>query len=279
MKVMDSRVAGRRLNCRPVMVVVALVLLAAVAHAAQRAAESVNSGGAAAASASYRAHDSIGQHAIGPMGQGATLRIHDGFWLGLPGVNVPVEGTVFASLTECGTALLRWTIGSLAGVVGINVYRANAEHGDYARLNAASLPVESPGSYEDATLWPGSTFWYEVRAVHADGAEEAVAGSPTFVTTPGVLVLRLYPAMPNPGAGARTLRFDVPEHEGTVLLAVYNIRGQLVRSLVDGPLERGRHERVWDGADGRGAGVAAGVYFARLEVEGRSLTEKALVVR
>jgi hypothetical protein len=257
----------------------AVLLLAASAAAVQRAVESVNSGGLAATSASYRAHDSIGQHAIGPLGQGATLRIYDGFWLGLPGINVPVEGIVLASLTEEGTAIIRWTVGSLAEVVGFNVYRATDEHGEYVRTNDAPLPVASPGSYEDATVWPGTTFWYEVRALHADGAEEAVAGSPTSVTTPGVLTLALYPPRPNPGAGSRALQFDVPDHTGPMHLALYNIRGQRVRTLVDGPVDRGRQQCIWDGTDDSGAIVATGIYFARLEVDGRAKVEKVVVLR
>jgi hypothetical protein len=257
----------------------AVLLLAAPAGAIERAAESVNGGGRAATSASYRMHDSIGQGAIGPLGQGATLRIYDGFWLGLPGINVPVEGIVFAVLNSEGSAVLRWTVGSLAEIVGFNVYRATDEDGEYVRLNDEPLPTQAPGSYEDATVWPETTFWYEVRALHAGGAEEVIAGSPASITTPGTLVLALYPTRPNPGAGPRTIQFDVPGHWGPVRLTLYNIRGQRVRALVDGPVERGRQERVWDGTDDAGRTVAAGIYFARLAVDGRTDDQKVLVLR
>lgn len=257
----------------------AFLSLAAPAAAVERAVESVNSGGLASTSASYRAHDSIGQHAIGSVGQGATLRIYDGFWLGLPGINVPVEGVVFAVLADDDRAVLRWTVGSLAEVAGFNVYRATDERGEYARVNPEPIAAQSPGSYEDAGLWPETTFWYEVRALHANGTEEVVAGSPASVTTPGTLVLALYPPRPNPGAGPRTIQFDIPDHVGPVHLALYNVRGQRVRTLVDGSVERGRRESVWDGTNDAGADVATGVYFVRLVVDGRALTEKTLVIR
>jgi len=272
---------GRRSGAPVVFVscALAVVLLAAPAGAIERAAESVNGGGRAATSASYKLHDSIGQGAVGPLGQGATLRIYDGFWLGLPGINVPVEGIVLASLTGDGKAVIRWTVGSLAEVVGFNVYRATDEHGEYVRLNDQPLPTQSPGSYEDAPIWPGTTFWYEVRTVRSGGAEEAIAGSPASITTPGTLVLRLYPPRPNPGAGSRTVQFDVPDHVGPVSLVLYNIRGQRVRTLVDGAVERGRQERIWDGADETGVTVAAGIYFARLDVDGRTDDQKIVVLR
>jgi len=257
----------------------AAVLLAAAAAAIERAAESVNSGGAPSASVSYRAHDSVGQHAIGPLGQSATLRIHDGFWLGLPGINVPVEGIVYAALTDQGVVAVRWTVASLADVVGFNVYRSPEEPCDYSLLTPEPLPPSSPGLYEDATTWPGTTFWYEVRALLADGTEETVTGSPASVATTGTLLLALYAPRPNPSAGPTTLRFDVPQHSGPVSVVIYNILGRRVRSLVSGPLERGRHERTWDGLDDAGHPVAAGVYFGRLAVGGSHDDEKLLIVR
>jgi hypothetical protein len=177
---MTGNVSGRRAGTVLMFVscALAVLLLSVAAPAVERAAESVNGGGRAATSASFRMHDSVAQGAIGPVGQGATIRIYDGFWLGLPGINVPVEGVVFAVLSEAGTAVLRWTVGSLADVTGFNVYRATEEDGPYAKLNAEPLSAGSPGSFEDTTIWPETTFWYEVRALLVDGTEDAVTGSP-----------------------------------------------------------------------------------------------------
>jgi hypothetical protein len=278
---MTGNVSGRRPDAALPLVscALAVLLLAPAAFAVERAAESVNGGGRAANSASFRMHDSIAQGAIGPVGQGATIRIYDGFWLGLPGINVPVEGAVFAVLSDAGSAVVRWTVGSLVDVTGFNVYRATDEDGLYARLNDELLPVQSPASFEDTTIWPETTFWYEVRALLVDGTEDAVTGSPTSVTTAGSLVLALYPPRPNPGAGSRTFQLDIPDHAGTVRLAVYNVSGRCVRTVLDGPVERGRCERSWDGADESGRIVATGVYFARLTVDGRTDDQKILVLR
>jgi hypothetical protein len=257
----------------------AVLLLSPAVSAVERAAESVNSGGLPATSVSYKAHDSVAQGAIGPLGQGATIRIYDGFWLGLPGINVPVEGAMSAALSDAGAAVLRWTVGSLADVTGFNVYRATEEDGPYARLNNALLAVQSPASFEDTTIWPETTFWYEVRALLVDGTEDVITGSPASVTTAGSLVLRLYPPRPNPGTGSRTFLLDIPDHAGPVRLAVYNVSGQCVRTVLDGAVERGRYECVWDGMDASGRAIATGVYFVRLEVDGRTDDQKIMVLR
>jgi hypothetical protein len=48
--------------------------------------------------------------------------------------------------------------------------------------------------------------------------------------------------------------------------------------MVSGPMERGRHERVWDGRDEVGRRAATGVYFARLSVDGRTSEQKVMLV-
>jgi len=257
----------------------ALLALSPPALAIKRGAESVNCGGAASASASYRAHDTIAQCPIGPVGEGAGLRIYDGFWLTLPGINVPVQGAVFAALTESGTPVVRWTVGSLADIAGFDVYRATDEEGPFIKLNDDPVPAESPGSFEDTTFWPETTFWYEVRALFPDGTEDVVAGSPAEIRTGGRLALTLYPLRPNPTSGLTTVSFDIPDHSGLIDLVIYNVRGQRVCTVVEGTVDRGRHERTWDGNDDHGGPVASGVYFARLLVDGKSSDQKVMVLR
>ena len=265
---------------------VALVCLAAVvlaltspALAIKRGAESVNCGGAASQSASYKAHDTIAQCPIGPVGEGGGMRIYDGFWLSLPSMNVPVEGAVFAVLSDAGSPVIRWTMGTLGGIAGIDVYRATNEEGPYELVNDAPLAPESPGSFEDTTAWPQTTFWYEVRALYTGGDEDVVAGSPARVTTEGRLTLVLHPLRPNPTSGSTSISFDIPDHAGPVHLVIYNVRGQVVRTVLDGPVDRGRHERAWDGSDDHGRQVASGVYFARLMVGGKTSDQKVMVLR
>lgn len=62
-------------------------------------------------------------------------------------------------------------------------------------------------------------------------------------------------------------------------LHVYNERGQLVRTLVDAALDRGRHLARWDGSDTKGNRMPSGVYFVRLEVDGKARTAKVLLAR
>ena len=72
---------------------------------------------------------------------------------------------------------------------------------------------------------------------------------------------------PNPFNPRTTISFAVPV-AGQVSLRVMDVRGQLVRTLIDESIAAGRHARIWDGADSRGRPVASGVYLYRLEFHG-----------
>jgi hypothetical protein len=191
----------------------------------------------------------------------------------------PVEGALFASVTEAGTAMLRWTVASLADIEGFDVLRATSHEGPFTKVNDEAIAPTSPCSYEDKSVWPETTFWYEVRARLAGGAQDALQGSPISVTTGGRLAATLHRPVPNPFSSTTTLRFDVPSHAGRVRLAIYNIAGRLVKTLAGDETERGRHSVEWNGTDEHGRRVSHGVYFARLEVGAELRRQKIVVVR
>jgi hypothetical protein len=66
---------------------------------------------------------------------------------------------------------------------------------------------------------------------------------------------------------------------GPVRLRVYDIRGRLIRTLVDGEAPRNNCDVVWNGRADGGHRVGAGVYFVRLEAGGEVRTQKIAVVR
>ncbi len=69
---------------------------------------------------------------------------------------------------------------------------------------------------------------------------------------------------PNPFNPATTIPVVVPAEAGDVDLTIYNVLGQPVRQVWAGPLTAGEHRLAWDGRDGQGQPVAAGVYVVRL---------------
>jgi subtilisin family serine protease len=83
---------------------------------------------------------------------------------------------------------------------------------------------------------------------------------------------------PNPFNPAASIDYALAER-GPVRLAIYDVNGRRVRTLVDGAQQAGPQNATWDGrADGGGA-MPSGVYFARLTAAGRSISRKLVLIR
>jgi len=84
---------------------------------------------------------------------------------------------------------------------------------------------------------------------------------------------RLEQNLPNPFNPATIIRFNLPQAE-RVHLAIYNLRGELVRTLVDGNLPAGAHAFTFEAS-----GLATGVYFYRMTTERFSEVKKMLLAK
>ncbi len=84
-------------------------------------------------------------------------------------------------------------------------------------------------------------------------------------------------AYPNPFNPNTNLFFNLPK-SGKVELAVYNIKGQKVRSLVNETLKAGDHTIIWNGKDNRQKSCASNIYFVRLKVNGKTTNVKKITL-
>lgn len=86
------------------------------------------------------------------------------------------------------------------------------------------------------------------------------------------------PAAPNPFTGTARIAFAL-RARARVTLRVYDVRGAMIRVLLDEERDLGRHQAIWDGRDAAGRAQPAGVYFYRLLSGGAASTRKVLLVR
>ena len=76
----------------------------------------------------------------------------------------------------------------------------------------------------------------------------------------------LKPNYPNPFNQMTTIVYDIPENEPIpVTMKIYNIRGQLIKVLVDDIKEAGRYAVQWDGRDENISEMASGIFFCVLK--------------
>ena len=92
------------------------------------------------------------------------------------------------------------------------------------------------------------------------------------------LVYGLAQNFPNPFNPQTEIRFELP-HAGNTRLRVYDLRGRLVKDLVSGHMDAGRHSVVWKGRDNGGRQVASGVYYYKIDSGKFSETKRMTLVK
>ena len=84
---------------------------------------------------------------------------------------------------------------------------------------------------------------------------------------------------PNPFNPTTLISFSIPE-ESNIELTIFNIKGQKIKTLVNSNLEQGNHSIIWSGNDKLNKPVSSGVYFYKLNVNGRTeATKKMLLLK
>jgi len=83
---------------------------------------------------------------------------------------------------------------------------------------------------------------------------------------------------PNPFNPETTISFSLPE-DAAIELAIYNIKGKKVKTLVSGHLDAGDHESIWYGRDDEGKQVSSGVYFYKLKSDRYTTTKKCVLMK
>ena len=83
---------------------------------------------------------------------------------------------------------------------------------------------------------------------------------------------------PNPFNPETTISFELSK-PGNVVLNIYNLKGELVKMLINNQMSNGKHSIVWDGKDNNGKICSSGVYCYKIESNGRVETKKMLLMK
>lgn len=82
----------------------------------------------------------------------------------------------------------------------------------------------------------------------------------------------------NPVCGRSTITYNT-SLPGTVSLKVYDSAGRLIETLLEGIEPAGTKSTSWDAKDGGNHAVTNGIYFIRLDAEGKTATQKLVFIR
>lgn len=89
---------------------------------------------------------------------------------------------------------------------------------------------------------------------------------------------RLGQNYPNPFNPSTTAVFEMRQ-KGHVTIKIYNVAGQLVRTLVNEVKDKGSHRIIWDGANDAGNTAASGIYFYEMTAGGSVWSKKMVLLR
>ncbi len=146
--------------------------------------------------------------------------------------------------------------------------------------NFIGLPSEEIRSddnryiFNDGGVEPGKEYVYKVDFISGSSSGTLFITEP--IETPAVsLALENYP---NPFNPSTVIEYTLPA-ACSAKIAVYDIDGSKVRTLLDRFQSAGRHATVWDGTDDSGHGVSSGVYLCRIVAGRQILSRKMVLIR
>ncbi len=204
---------------------------------------------------------------------------------------LPVELSSFtATLSVNNYVQLMWVTQSETSVSGFNIYRGtNDQLVSAERLNAF-IPATNTSQmqsyvFTDSELLSAGTYYYWLANLNMDGSTEfhgPVAfnynlddngGAPVIPPVAGIN--KVYP---NPFNPTLSVTYGVTDRS-TVSIEVFNVRGQLVRSVYPGSLERGNYKFVWDGRTNTGQSSPSGLYTIKVKIGNKVSTRNAVLAK
>jgi hypothetical protein len=117
--------------------------------------------------------------------------------------------------------------------------------------------------------------------MHGDGEVSLAKGSPVIVVTSGAALPKEFALgnnYPNPFNPSTRFTVALPL-DANVDVAVYNLLGQRLRTLVAGPHAAGEFSVEWDGTSDNGSPMASGIYILRMQSNEFNAAHKMMLMR
>lgn len=182
-----------------------------------------------------------------------------------PSYIAPGTQNVTVTVTDDGTPVSGALVTLTDGVDGYDAMTFYVQ-GTTNGSGEVTLSITAPGSgMVHVGAWLHD-YHYDLADILITTGVESSSG------TPAAFSLDL--PVPNPVTVNASMGFSIPQ-AGRAQLAVYDVSGRMIETLLDGNVDAGTHSVSW----APGAEIANGVYFIRLTTEGGTLTRQAMVIR
>ena len=152
-------------------------------------------------------------------------------------------------------------------ISGTNYIQAPVDWTEYIyNIPASRVPV-----YIGIQCVSNDAWFFMVDDVRVNGSD----GDDPVVP---VVATELKNNFPNPFNPETTIAYSVKE-ASPVSIEIYNVKGQLVKTLVNEVQEAGNHSIVWKGTDNNGRSVSSGIYYYKMIAGQYSSTKKMIMMK
>jgi hypothetical protein len=192
---------------------------------------------------------------------------------------VPVELATFSAEVEENVITLSWTTISEVGNFGFDLERSiDGEVFEPVVFIPGKGTTNEPQfyTYEDKLGGASETYFYRLKQVDIDGSYDYSGALQVTLAAPESFGLSQN--FPNPFNPETTISYRLAEATA-VKLGIYNLKGQLIRSLVDESKPAGFHFVIWNGKMKNGADAPSGVYIYRLAADNLREMKQLTLVR
>lgn len=181
---------------------------------------------------------------------------------------IPVELTAFSGSANKNAVVLTWSTASETENLGFHIFRSLKAEGEFIRITDQMIPGKLNSAqahhyqFTDENVEAGNTYFYKLANVDFSGNMKFHGTiSVTVAAVPSNYSLEQN--YPNPFNPETAINFSLKK-AGKVSLKIYNLQGQLIRSLVEEERAAGRYSVIWDGATEQGMKAASGIYVCIL---------------
>lgn len=136
----------------------------------------------------------------------------------------------------------------------------------------------TPRTLRDVTPTIGELLGFETEGATGTVMTEILENGTGTAESPAQARELHIDVVPNPFRTSVGISFCTPA-TGRCVVNIYDVAGHRVRTLLSDHLPAGSYLASWDATDCRGHSVGSGVYFVRLEAEGKAVTRKLIRLR
>ena len=145
---------------------------------------------------------------------------------------------------------------------------------DTMSVSLTMMPQENQNEYESAMLYlEGESMYQSVNIVMITDPDNI-----NVDTNTNPFSFALHQSFPNPFNPSAEIRYEIPD-DLLVSVAVYDVAGRLIRSLINESRPAGSYSVVWDGKNDLGASVATGVYIYSIDAGKHRQNKKAVFLK